>query len=80
MAGRIRRLGDDYLGTMRYLRLVAEGKLSPAQIISNTTPLEGDERRRLEWRTRHSIAQGAAFENEAAHAPAIIFDGRDALP
>ena len=67
MRGRIGRLGMEYAGMVRYLRLVLEGRITPPSILSETDTLTSDIDSMIFDRTVHRIASGAAFQPDPEH-------------
>ena len=81
MQDRIHALRMDYVGVVRYLRLVEEGKVRPALADSLTVPVAADEEdgRMAIRRTMHRIVDGAEFNTSIEEWTQRPLDARGSL-
>ena len=80
MRDRVRALRLDYVGVVRYLRLVREGKMTAIVADSSTIPVAGGEDARMVIRqTMHRLVQDARFNTEMEQWRQLPLDARGSL-
>lgn len=79
MVQRIRRLGQDYIGMIKYMQLYLDGKVVPAIFAKSTENVSGGDEHLIINDKTYQITQKGRFNLDSNHWKAIMMDSRGTL-
>lgn len=79
MQSRVANLGDEFLGMVRYARLVKQGMITPAQVAESTQSIVGSGNQMIIDQKQVRIAAPASLNPDSKNWKAVIVDPRKSL-
>ncbi|WP_159437671.1 type IV secretory system conjugative DNA transfer family protein [Ferrimonas marina] len=77
MKYRLRRLGSDFIGMAKYLRLVSENKAYKATVVSQSVDVHGDSNRMAIEQRVYKLHDGGGLQLDASDWKAVPLDNRE---